>query len=101
MALAAPQEALQHFETALELQPRIAGPAIDRPALTLATVEAADAAGHALRGVKLATTALRELPADAPPLDRATLLVALVTASVSGEIGVEVFSQIAEAVQLI
>jgi DNA-binding CsgD family transcriptional regulator/tetratricopeptide (TPR) repeat protein len=101
MALAAPQEALQHFETALELQPRIADPGLDRPHLTLATVEAADAAGHGLRGVKLASAALAELPADAPDLDRATLLVALVTASISNEIGVEAFSQIAEAVSLI
>ncbi|SHF52247.1 regulatory protein, luxR family [Jatrophihabitans endophyticus] len=100
ISLAAPQEALQHYETALELAPRV----IDRPGdpeLILAAVEAADAAGFTQRGIRLAGRALDELPADADPIDRATLLYASVLAALGNEVGDDVLTTSAEALRLV
>jgi DNA-binding NarL/FixJ family response regulator len=99
MAVAAPQEALQHFETALELAPRVAAEA-DRSELVVATVDAADAAGHSARGLRLARAALADLPAEAPDLQRARLLFALVRAALGEEIGEETLVAAAEALRL-
>jgi DNA-binding CsgD family transcriptional regulator len=101
MTLAAPREALAHYETALELHPRVNEASVERPQLILAAVDAADAAGQTLRGVKLATAALAELPAGSPSLDRATLLYAAAKAALSGEIGVDVLEHTSEAVHLV
>ena len=101
LALAAPQEALRHFETALELAPRVPDLAVDRPALILAAVEAADAAGYTQRGQRLAARALAELPADADPVARATLLYASVRAAIGNEIGEDVVRTSLEALQLL
>ena len=46
MRVAAPQEAMQHYEVALELAPRAATADPDRSELVVSTVDAADAAGH-------------------------------------------------------
>lgn len=101
MALAAPQEALQHYETALELAPQVADVPEDRSELILAAVEAADAAGHTLRGLKLARRALAELPPDAEPVRRARLLLAVVTAAIANEIDGEALALTSEALHLV
>jgi DNA-binding CsgD family transcriptional regulator len=101
MALAAPQEALQHYETALELASQVADAPEDRSGLILAAVEAADAAGHTLRGLKLARRALSELPADAEPIRRATLLLAVVIAALGNEIDGEALALTSEGLHLV
>jgi DNA-binding NarL/FixJ family response regulator len=101
MGLAAPQEALQHFETALELAPQVPDAPEDRSELILAAVEAADAAGHTLRGLKLARRALAELPEDAEPVRRATLLLGVVIAALGNEIDGEVLALTSEALHLV
>ena len=101
MALAAPEEAMRHYETALELGPQVSDLADDRSGLILAAVEAADAAGYTQRGLKLARSALAELPPDPNPVERATLLFALVTAALGNEIDDEAFSMTSEALRLV
>jgi DNA-binding NarL/FixJ family response regulator len=101
MALAAPQEALQHYETALELAPQVADAPDDRSSLILAAVEAADAAGHTQRGLKLARRALEDLADDAPPERRATLLLAVVTAALGNEIDDNAMALTSEALHLV
>jgi DNA-binding CsgD family transcriptional regulator len=101
MSLAAPQEAMQHYEAALELALQVPDAPQDRSGLILAAVEAADAAGYTQRGLKLARRALAELPADAPPVQRATLLYALVKAALGNEIDGEALSLTSEALRLV
>ncbi|HZC71746.1 MAG TPA: AAA family ATPase [Jatrophihabitans sp.] len=101
MALAAPQEALQHYENALELAPQVPDAPEDRSELLLAAVEAADASGHGMRGLKLARRALADLPADAEPIRRATLLLAVVIASLGNEIDAEALALTSEALHLV
>jgi DNA-binding NarL/FixJ family response regulator len=101
MSLAAPQEALQHYETALELAPLVPNAPDDRSILILSAVEAADAAGHTLRGLKLARRALAELPDDAEPIRRARLLMAVVVAALGNEIDGEVLALTSEALHLV
>ncbi|HVU92535.1 MAG TPA: LuxR C-terminal-related transcriptional regulator, partial [Jatrophihabitans sp.] len=101
MSLAAPQEAMQHYEAALELALQVPDAPDDRSGLILAAVEAADAAGYTQRGVKLARRALAELPDDAPPVQRATLLYALVKVALANEIDGEALSLTSEALRLV
>ena len=101
MGLAAPQEALQHYETALELAPLVPNAPEDRTPLILSAVEAADAAGHTLRGLKLARRALDDLPADAEPIRRARLLLAVVLAALGNEIDGEALALTSEALHLV
>ncbi|MDT4920330.1 MAG: hypothetical protein QOI15_1232 [Pseudonocardiales bacterium] len=101
MGLAAPQQALQHYETALELAPQVPDAPDDRSPLTLAAVEAADAAGHTLRGLKLARRALADLPPDAQPERRARLLLAVVIAALGNEIDGEALALTSEALHLV
>jgi DNA-binding NarL/FixJ family response regulator len=101
MSLAAPQQALQHYETALELAPQVPDAPEDRSPLLLAAVEAADAAGHTLRGLKLARRALDELPPDADPERRARLLLAVVIAALGNEIDGEALALTSEALHLV
>jgi len=101
MSLAAPQEALQHYEAALELACRTDTAPADPSGLVLAAVEAADAAGRAMRGRTIATDVLDSLPADAPAETRATLLFALVRASLGEEIDEQTYERSAEALRLL
>jgi predicted ATPase/DNA-binding NarL/FixJ family response regulator len=101
MALAAPIEALQHYENALELAPLVPNAPDDRSILILSAVEAADAAGQTLRGLKLARRALEELPADAEPIRRARLLLAVVVAALGNEIDGEALALTSEALHLV
>ena len=100
MAVAAPAEAVRHFENALELVAQLPDPAVDRTDLTLLAVDAAEASGRFLRGGDLVRETFAGLPADAPDLDRARLLGAEVRLALSGEIGEEALSTANRALQL-
>ena len=99
MYLAAPQEAMQHYEAALELAASVPGTAEDSAALVAATVEATVAAGHPYRAEKLAAAALAALPDDAPADSQARLRYALASAAILGEPGEEILAATTEAVQ--
>ncbi|HEX3823081.1 MAG TPA: AAA family ATPase [Mycobacteriales bacterium] len=90
MAIGGPEEAIRHFELALELlaDPRVAAgvsetdddeASIDRVGLVIRASNAAAAAGHVFRAVALANDQLRALPADAPTHDRVRLIHTLAT----------------------
>lgn len=99
MALAAPQEAMVHFETALELAPRVDHDPELWARLIVAAVEAAVAAGHFTRGSKLAKRHLAALPAGTPDAVRAQLLYACALPEVAGETTDETMAATAEALR--
>ncbi|MFN2518494.1 MAG: AAA family ATPase [Jatrophihabitantaceae bacterium] len=101
MSVAAPQEAMRHYEAALELSAFAASAPVDPAPLVLALVDAAVAAGRSYRGLRLAREALDSLPADAAPESRATLLYAFAFAAVAGETDVEAFAATSEALRLV
>jgi DNA-binding NarL/FixJ family response regulator len=100
MNVAAPREAMQHFQTALELAPQLPEPPADTSDLVLSLVDAAVAAGWPYRALRLARQALAELPADAPDACRARLLYALAMATVAGEVDSELLAVTGEALHL-
>ena len=100
MALAAPQEAMQHYETALELAAHSGADTDDPSRLVVATVEAAVAAGHAYRAGKLARGHLAALAADAPTETRAGMLYACALADVAGETTDDTIAFSSEALRL-
>ncbi|MDT4939244.1 MAG: hypothetical protein QOG80_2915, partial [Pseudonocardiales bacterium] len=101
MSLAAPQEALNHYQAALELVPLVDG-AGDNPApLVSKLVDAAIDAGRSYRGLRLARSALQALADDAAPLMRAELLYAFASAALAGEADDGTVSATGEAVQLV
>ena len=78
ISVAAPQDALKHYELALELFPnRAPDHAIDKTSLIVATATAATLSSQHLRAVKILRKALADLPPDAPKLERAQLLLPL------------------------
>jgi DNA-binding CsgD family transcriptional regulator/tetratricopeptide (TPR) repeat protein len=99
MAVAAPQEAMQHYEAALELVDRLPDPG-DTAHLVLKLVDAATAAGRAARAVRLARQAVDALPADAPDRTRARLWFALAAAAIEGEFDETPLHATAEALAL-
>jgi DNA-binding CsgD family transcriptional regulator len=101
MSIAAPQEAMHHYELALELAPHAPPGAIDAAALTPIAVEAAVAAGHISRGLKMARAGLAALPADAPTETRAALLYSVALAAVAGEVDDSTLDVTAEALALV
>jgi DNA-binding NarL/FixJ family response regulator len=109
MDLAAPQEALQHFQAALEiavgLQDSAAGSCAvstaEQAALVVAAVDAAVAAGFWYKGLRLAREAVAALPADAAATTRAALLHAAALAGAAGEFDTQTIAESEEAVQLL
>ena len=101
MRLAAPQEAMNHYQTALELAPRAAGAPADPAPLVMSLVDAAVAAGWFHRGLRVAREALANVSSDAPALTRAQLLYAFAYASLAGEIDQEPFAATSEALRLV
>ncbi len=78
ISVAAPQEGLKHYELALELFPnRAPESTIDKTWLIVQTATAATLSSQHLRALKILRKALAELPADAPKLQRAQLLLPL------------------------
>ena len=100
MAVAAPQEAMQHYETALDLLDQLPDPP-DSAALVVALVDASVAAGRASRGLRLARSALAALPVDAPDLTRAELLYAIAVAAMDGEYDEDLIGATSEALRLV
>ena len=101
MSLAAPQDAMNHYQTALELAPMAATAPADPAPLVLALVDAAVAAGWSYRGLRLAREALAALPSDAPDMTRAQLLYAFAFAAVAGETDDAPFTATADALRLV
>ncbi len=84
MSVAAPQEALQHYETALDLRQRLPDPP-DTADLLVSLADAAAAAGRAHRGYRFARAALDALDDNAPGETRGKLLYALAVVCIEGE----------------
>ncbi len=101
LAVAAPQDALAHYELALEVAPRTTVAPTDRADLVLAFVDAAEGAGRWQRGADLAREMLADLPPDASDESQAKLLYALVRGSLGGEIDAEVRNASTAALRLI
>jgi len=100
----APDEAARHYEVALELlaDPELAASAeVDVVALTVRASTAATNSGHVLRALALVQDQLKALPANAPPFDRARLLVALAQAALLSDSNVDVLDVTTEALHLV
>jgi DNA-binding CsgD family transcriptional regulator/tetratricopeptide (TPR) repeat protein len=111
MAVGGPEEALRHYELALELltDPRVAeGVGTDRDAaghvdqveLVLRASAAAAAAGHLFRSVALAEDQLNALPADASPRDRVRLIHAIAVTAQVMDHKIDLLALTTEAVRL-
>ncbi len=81
MRVGAPQEAMRHYEAALELVSHAPADDADRGRLVRDAADAASSAGHPLRAMELIRDALGQLPDDAPPVVRAKLLYDLANAA--------------------
>lgn len=109
MQVAAPDEAAQHFERALELvsRPEVAeslraqGHEADVVVLTGKVVKASVAAGHVQRAIAVAEDQLATLPGDAPSWDRARLLHVLAGAGILADAGPDVLALTTEALRLL
>ncbi|TWD79638.1 regulatory LuxR family protein [Kribbella amoyensis] len=78
ITVAAPQDALKHFELALELFPNAAEDSpIGKTWLVVQTATAATLSSQHLRAVKLLRKTLADLPPDAPKVERSELLLPL------------------------
>ena len=104
MTVAGPDEAARHYEVALELlaDPELAASSeVDVVALTVKASTAATNAGHVLRALALVQDQLDALPADAPPLDRARLLLALAQAALLSDSNIDVLAATTVALHLV
>ncbi|WP_283818659.1 helix-turn-helix transcriptional regulator [Jatrophihabitans telluris] len=109
MRVAAPDEGMRQFETALELLPAARGaegwdaddPGLDLTELSLRAVEAASAAGHLSRARGLADEALLRLPQTALAEQRARVLMAVGTQAALVEGELDALSATAEALKLV
>ena len=112
MAVGGPEEAIRHYERALELMedPQVAasvssgdgegGEPVDRVGLVIRASNAASAAGHLTRAIALAHDQLNSLPEDAPPTDRARLIHCLVNTALVMEHNLDLLGLTSEAVRL-
>jgi DNA-binding CsgD family transcriptional regulator/tetratricopeptide (TPR) repeat protein len=112
MSVGGPEEAMRHYELALELlsDPGVAaGVDVDSDApdhlnrvdLVLRASAAAAAAGHMLRAVALAEDQLRALPADASTQDRVRLIYAVAVNALIMDTKIDVLALTTEAVRLL
>ncbi|MBV9486663.1 MAG: AAA family ATPase [Frankiaceae bacterium] len=112
MAVGGPEEALRHYELALELlaDPSVEagleaqdtdGEPIGQVSLVIRASSAAAAAGHLFRAVSLAHAQLEALPDGAPSIDRANLIYALVTTALGIDNNLDVLALTTEAVRLL
>jgi DNA-binding CsgD family transcriptional regulator/tetratricopeptide (TPR) repeat protein len=109
MSVGGPEDALRHYELALEL---LADPAVaagvdadtdeplDRTSLVVRASSAAAAAGHLARSVALAEQQLAALPADAPRLDRVRLIHAIAVTALVMDHKLDLLALTTEALQL-
>ena len=104
MAVGGPDEAAQHYETALELlsDPRRALPeGLDPVMLVMRTTDAVIASGHPQRARKLVKDQLTRLPGDAPAHHRARLLMASAMATLLTEEDEQALDITTEAMTLV
>lgn len=109
LAVAAPDEAAQHYEHALELvtRPEVAdalrahGHQIDVIGLTAKATKALTAAGHVVRAIALAQDQLDALPGEASARERARLLHLLAAAAIQADAGPDVLMLTKEALALL
>ena len=102
MTVAAPQEALVHYEKALELFPNRADDSpVTKTWLMRTAAEAAGLAAQQPRALKLLRRALEELPDDTPDEDRATLLESLAGIALVIDEDPEAFEATSKAVRLV
>ncbi|MGN6472119.1 MAG: helix-turn-helix transcriptional regulator [Mycobacteriales bacterium] len=109
MAVGGPEEAIRHYERALELMedPDVAvrlaaddADPVDRVDLVVMASNAATAAGHLARAVALAHDELKALPEDAPATDRARLILRLATTALVMDTNLDVLGMTTDAVRL-
>jgi len=100
--VAAPQEAMRHYETALELVDRVSpAVAVDRCELMLNTAAAAFDAGHQLRSLAFAKQALSSLADTSKGTDRARVLLAIGNYAATVEAEAEGLAASTEALKLV
>jgi DNA-binding NarL/FixJ family response regulator len=108
MTVGGPEDALHHYELALELlgDPHVAAgvaadpDAPDRVTLVVRASMAAAAAGHPYRAIALSEDELAELPADAPKLARVRLIHAIASTALIIDTNLDMLAMTTEAVQL-
>ena len=108
MTVGGPEDALHHYELALELlgDPHVAAgvaaepDAPNRVTLVVRASMAAAAAGHPYRAIALSEDELAALPADAPKLDRVRLIHAMVSTALILDTNLDLLAMTTEAVQL-
>lgn len=101
LSVAAPQEALKHYEKALELLPNAAPDStVDKIQLVTATATAAALSAQQNRGLKLLRKYLAELPADAPDRTRAELLLPLADIALQVDQDKEAYEASSQALRL-
>src|SRR5690606_16969743 len=103
MRVGGPDEAAQHYQTALDLvrsTPSV-GPDVDVVNLTTKACDALVAAGNLHRALALVEDALASLGPDADPTDRAALLVTLASAALLTDITVHAVDVTTEAMALV
>ena len=102
IGLAAPLEAMQHYEAALELLPSVPPPERnDWIRLILATASAAGDAGHPLRSLAIVRDALRRPQPEWEPDERARLLYAFGYHALNVDSDTEAFAATTAALQLV
>ena len=104
MASGGPDEAAKHYNTALEIYARAAGSLDDPPdeaELVARTVDALCSSGRPETALALIDSHIGRLPADAPPLSRARLLLARVEALRSTETDAQPSLVSGEALELV
>jgi DNA-binding CsgD family transcriptional regulator len=102
MTVGAPQEAMRHYETALEMGPAISADSDALLQLVVDASEAAMAAGHPHRAFHLVRAQLDELPDDIDPILHAKLLYAMATASFGvDDLDFDVLTATSEALRLV
>jgi DNA-binding CsgD family transcriptional regulator len=101
MTVAAPEAAMRHYESALELLPNVPGAATDQASMVLATADAASAAGHQFRAISLVRHALSDIGNRISSAERAELLYALATAVLNVDLDDEALMASTEALGLV
>ena len=101
MRVAAPNQAMRHYESALAMVERIDRPEPGGPDLSLRAADAAAAAGHLYRALQLVKEAAGALPADADTELRTELLIAITTYALPLDSGEDFFAASAEALRLV
>lgn len=96
-----PDEALRHYEWALELAEDSADRSVDVNGLVIRASAAATTAGLISKAIDLVQDRLEQLPDGTPPQSRAALLTALATAIMFSESTMDPLKLTMEALQLV